>query len=61
VKKYLALLLILVACAPTPQPLSAPIPNPTDLLSIKAERTTITGFDEPNTPNQFDQAIFVRY
>ncbi len=61
-KRFLLLtLLALAACAPAIQPLSAQIPEPKSLEVIEAQRMTITGFDEPNTPNEFDKAFFVRY
>jgi pimeloyl-ACP methyl ester carboxylesterase len=61
--KYFLLLalLALTACAPAMQPLLAEIPHPKNLESVRAERVSLAGFDEPNTPNQFDQAFFVRY
>jgi pimeloyl-ACP methyl ester carboxylesterase len=60
-KKMLWLLLAVVACAPAMQPIPVPIPDPKSLELVSAERSVIAGFDEPNTPNQFDNAIFVRY
>ncbi|MFN3266718.1 MAG: hypothetical protein ACK41E_07750 [Deinococcales bacterium] len=60
-KKILALFLGLVACAPAVVPLSAPIPTPNSLETVAVERKIIAGFDEPNTPNLLDNAIFVRY
>jgi hypothetical protein len=60
-KKFLWLLLGLAACAPALQPIPAPIPNLQDLAAVNAERQSIAGFDEPNTPNQFNNALFVRY
>ncbi len=54
-------LLGLVACAPAMQPIPAVIPSPQGLEAVSAERLTIAGFDEPNTPNEFDQAFYVRY
>ncbi len=60
-KKFLVLLLLLAACAPAVQPSTALIPDPKSLEDVRAERMTIAGFDEPNTPNELDKAYFVRY
>jgi pimeloyl-ACP methyl ester carboxylesterase len=61
-KRYLLMaLLALAACAPAMQPLPAEIPNPKNLEAVNAERVSIAGFDEPNTPNELDKAFFVRY
>ena len=54
-------LLALAACAPVVQPLAVEIPSPKSLEAVNAERVSIVGFDEPNTPNEFDKAFFVRY
>ena len=54
-------LLALAACAPAVQPVPAQIPDPKSLEAIEAQRMAIAGFDEPNTPNEFDKAFFVRY
>ncbi len=60
--RVLFLALALIACAPAAQtPLPAPIPNPANLTNVNAERLELPGFDEPNTPNQFNKAFFVRY
>jgi pimeloyl-ACP methyl ester carboxylesterase len=60
--RVLFLALALIACAPAAQtPLPSPIPDPASLLSVNAERLELPGFDEPNTPNEFDKTFFVRY
>ncbi len=53
---------LLFACAPNFQAsVPAAVPNPTALAAIKTEKNLIPGFQEPHTPPEFNQAIYLRY
>ncbi len=60
-KKLLLVALTLMACAPAVQPNTTSTPDPKSLAAVSAERLEIAGFNEPNTPDQFDKAFYVRY
>lgn len=53
---------LLFACVPNVQaPVAAALPNPAALEAVKVEKNVIAGFQEPHTPVEYNNAIYLRY
>jgi hypothetical protein len=59
------LLVVLSGCLPLPtvqlDPIVAPVTYRVSPQSVRTEYVSLPGYDEPNTPDEFDKALYLRY
>jgi pimeloyl-ACP methyl ester carboxylesterase len=62
---FLSLLFVLWACLPIPTVQLPPDVPPVNFrvapLSVRIDYVSLSGYDEPNTPDEYDKALYLRY